>query len=310
MIRTRFAPSPTGPLHLGSALTAVAGWWFARSRGGATILRIEDLDRPRTLPGSEDAIVRALEWLGLDWDEGPGPGGPHAPYHQSERDDHYERALRTLERQGKVYPCDCSRKEIRRIASAPHAGEEIVYPGTCRDRDPSRPMKRPPSWRVRVPDDAIVAFVDGVHGERHVRVREEAGDFIVRRSDGLFAYQLAVTVDDLDMRISHVHRGDDLLGSTGRQIWLARSLGQKPPTYAHLAVVRAPDGERMATRSEHGSIDELRARGIAPERVLGAIATALGILDAPQPISAGELKGVRHEHAIGTRNWQPSETWT
>ncbi|MBV9948453.1 MAG: hypothetical protein JOZ69_16500, partial [Myxococcales bacterium] len=187
--RTRFAPSPTGDLHVGGAWTALASWVAARRAGGTFLLRIEDLDRPRVVPGSRECIEADLAWLGLDWDE--------RPWVQSERTARYEQALAGLRALGLVYPCDCSRAEISRVASAPHDGEELVYPGTCRERDPSRPMRREPALRVRVPAGALV-HDDPAAGRVEQDLARDVGDFVLRRGDGVFAYQLAVVVDDLE----------------------------------------------------------------------------------------------------------------
>jgi glutamyl-tRNA synthetase len=296
MSRTRFAPSPTGDLHLGGAWTALASWALARATGGRTVLRIEDLDPPRVLAGSAERIADDLDWLGLDSDEGPeelgGRGGRFAPYMQSERAATYARAALDLEARGLVYRCDCSRAEIARAASAPHAGEEVVYPGTCRDLPQHRAFKRPPALRLRVPrgDERTVTFDDACRGRIIERVDESAGDFVLRRGDGVFAYQLAVAVDDADMEIDLVVRGDDLLGSTARQLLLLRLLGRAhTPRYAHLPLVVAHDGERLAKRTRGATVRELRARGLTPEELLGELARGLGIAVGAGPRSAPEV---------------------
>ena len=281
MLCTRFAPSPTGDLHLGGAWTALASWRLARAHGGATVLRMEDIDTPRVVRGSAERIAEDLAWLGLDWDEGPSAGGPHAPYTQSERAPIYDRALAELTRAGLVYPCDCSRAEISRVASAPHAGEELVYPGTCRDAPKDREMKRSPALRLRVPDGAMVIFEDLARGRIEQHVDVSVGDFVLRRGDGVYAYQLVVAVDDAAMRISHVVRADDLLGSTARQILLMRLLGTPEaqlPAYAHVPMVVAPDGDRLAKRAGSATIRELRERGISAEEIKGALGRGLGFV--------------------------------
>jgi glutamyl-tRNA synthetase len=279
-VRTRFAPSPTGDLHLGGAWTALASWVLARLAAGAYVLRVEDLDTPRVVSGSEARILDDLQWLGLDWDEGP--------VRQSARAALYEEAIAKLAAKGLVYPCDCSRAEIARVASAPHPGEEAVYPGLCRELDPGRAMKRPPALRVRVPDETV-AYADAVVGQVTQNLAREVGDFVLRRGDGVFAYQLAVVVDDLAMGITDVMRGGDLVSSTPRQVWLARMLRAAPPRYGHLPLVVAPDGSRLEKRTRGASVRELRDRGVPPERILGELAFGLGLSPTPSPASARSI---------------------
>jgi glutamyl-tRNA synthetase len=284
-VRTRFAPSPTGDLHLGGALTALASHWLARSapKGGQTLLRVEDLDRPRVVAGAEARQEEDLAWLGLDWDLGP--------YRQSERLDEYERALRQLGALGRTYPCDCSRAEIARVASAPHEGEEVVYPGTCRDLPPERELRRAPAWRLRVETSDVVAWTDGVRGPVEPGLVRAGGDFVLRRGDGVFAYQLAVAVDDLVMGITAVVRGDDLVASTPRQLLLMKLLAgsERLPEYWHLPLVRAADGTRLAKRTPGSTVRDLRARGHSAERVVGQLAHALGLVPSSQPMSVDDL---------------------
>jgi glutamyl-tRNA synthetase len=291
-VRTRFAPSPTGDLHLGGAWTALASWVLARRAGGAHVLRVEDLDTPRVVSASEARILDDLRWLGLDWDEGP--------IRQSARSALYDEAIARLAAQGLVYPCDCSRAEIARVASAPHPGEEAVYPGLCRDLDAGRPMKRQPALRVRVPDEAI-AYTDAVVGPVTQNLAREVGDFVLRRGDGVLAYQLAVVVDDLGMGITDVVRGADLVSSTPRQIWLARMLGAEPPRYAHLPLVVAPDGSRLEKRTRGSTVRELRDRGVAPERILGELAFGLGLSPTPVPASAPAIAAANADASIHWR---------
>jgi glutamyl-tRNA synthetase len=295
-VRTRFAPSPTGDLHLGGAWTALASWVLARQAGGAHVLRVEDLDAPRVVAGSEARIVEDLRWLGLDWDEGP--------IRQSGRNDLYEEAIAKLAAQGLTYPCDCSRAEIARVASAPHPGEEVVYPGLCRELDAAREMKRAPALRVRVPDETIVCE-DCVVGTVRQNLAREIGDFVLRRGDGVFAYQLAVIVDDLDMGITDVVRGADLVASTPRQIWLARSLGARPPRYAHLPLVVAPDGSRLEKRTRGASVRELRERGVSAERIVGHLAFGLGLSPTSAPATP---RAVVEQLVTPPPHW-PRESW-
>jgi glutamyl-tRNA synthetase len=284
VLRTRFAPSPTGDLHLGGAWTALAAWRLARAAGGATVLRIEDIDTPRVVSGSAARLEEDLAWLGLDWDEGPEAGGHHAPYTQSERLPVYDAAIETLRRGGLVYPCDCSRAEIARVASAPHPGEELVYPGTCRHAPTDRAMKRAPALRLRVPSDTLVVFDDLVRGRVEQHLDLSVGDFVLRRGDGVYAYQLAVAVDDAAMAISHVVRADDLLASTARQILLMRLLGAtNVPRYAHLPMVVAPDGVRLAKRAGSATVRALRERGVTAEAIRDALGRALGLVTGREP---------------------------
>jgi glutamyl-tRNA synthetase len=239
-------------MHPGHARTALVTWLRARSQGGEIVMRIEDIDRPRVVAGSADAILRDHEWLGLDWDEGP--------VFQSSRDEAYERALAQLEAAGMVYPCTCSRKEIAAIASAPHGDEGLRYPGTCR-RGVTKPDK-PPALRFRF-EDPSPGFEDvlcGAYPEGRT-----GGDFVLRRADGIWAYQLAVVVDDAEANVTEVIRGEDLLSSTPRQIALYRALGHRVPDFAHVGLVVDQGGVRLATRHEAPSIESLRASGQSAE---------------------------------------------
>jgi glutamyl-Q tRNA(Asp) synthetase len=241
----RFAPSPTGPLHFGSLVAAVGSYCLARQAGGRWLLRIEDLDTPRVVPGAADDIMHVLEQLGLFWD------GP--VIWQSRRGEAYQDALERLRQSGLLFECACSRREI--LASAPHPGEEgPVYPGTCRPG--LTPGRRPRMLRIRVPNDPI-CFIDGVYGPRAQNLPTAVGDFVVRRADGLFAYQLAVVVDDAEFGITQVVRGADLLLSTPRQIFLQTCLGYRIPHYVHLPLVLSDEGEKISKR--HGTINIVRA---------------------------------------------------
>jgi glutamyl-tRNA synthetase len=286
VIVTRFAPSPTGDLHLGGAWTALASWVLARRGGGRVVLRVEDLDPPRVVKGSAERILEDLARLGLDWDDGP--------VFQSRRGAAYEEALQKLE----LYPCDCSRAEIARIASAPHAGEETVYPGICRDKPHDREMKRAPAWRLRVPEESV-SFDDGIQGKYTQHLAREVGDFVLRRADGVFAYQLAVVVDDLDEGITDVVRGADLLSSTPRQILLARLLGKEPPRYWHVPLVVAADGARLAKRTPGAIVRDL---ALPPEQILGELAFGLGLAPDAGPRTAREIANQR------TMDWR-TEPW-
>jgi glutamyl-tRNA synthetase len=278
--RGRFAPSPTGLLHLGSAATAILCAAAARAAGGALVLRIEDLDRERVVPGAGAAILDDLRWLGLRWDEGPDVGGPFAPYVQSERLPLYEAAIASLAAAGHTYLCDCSRAEIARAASAPHEGDEGPrYPGTCRPFGMRpRAFRRPPAVRLAVPADRAgeVTIDDAVLGRWVEHAGARQGDFVLRRGDGVFAYQLAVVVDDLAMGVTDVVRGADLAGSAARQVLLARLLGGTPPRTAHVPLVTGPDGARLAKRAHGVSLRDQRAAGRDPRDLVRAVARAYG----------------------------------
>lgn len=246
----RFAPSPTGPLHFGSLLAALGSYLSIRSQGGSWRLRIEDLDPLRTIPGSEDELLRTLENLGLEWD------GPLV--RQSERFGAYEAALDQLAGQGVLFPCSCSRKEI--LASAPHAGEEgPIYPGTCRDGLRAGQSER--ALRLRV-EDKEISFVDGLYGLYQQNLAREVGDFVLKRADGLFGYQLAVVVDDGDLGVTEVARGADLLASTPRQIYLQRLLSLPTPTYLHLPLALGDDGEKLSKRHSRYALPHDPARSL------------------------------------------------
>ncbi|HEX5724511.1 MAG TPA: tRNA glutamyl-Q(34) synthetase GluQRS [Longimicrobiaceae bacterium] len=288
MVRGRFAPSPTGSLHLGNARTALLAWLHARAAGGRFLLRVEDLDAGRVRPGVMEAQLAELRWLGIDWDEGPDVGGPHAPYVQSRRTEGYEAALRALEAQGLLFACGCSRKDIAAAASAPHAGEEGPrYPGTCR-AGPARPGEAPAALRLRV-EPGEVCFDDGVQGRRCFEPAAETGDFVVRRKDGVAAYQLAVVVDDAAMGVTHVVRGADLLSSTARQLLLYRALGLEPPAFLHVPLLLGEDGERLAKRHGAVSLAELRAAGADPRAVAGWLAASCGLAAPGERVVPAEL---------------------
>lgn len=295
--RGRFAPSPTGLVHVGTARTALAAWLSVRSRGGAFVWRLEDLDAPRTVEGAAQAALDDLAWLGLDWDEGPDVGGPHAPYLQSERAHHYEAALDALCEAGRLFPCRYSRKDLQELASAPHGPEgQPPYPARL------RPRRLAPAWLEELrampdPDAAIrfrvdpepVTFVDGVAGPVTERVDETVGDFVLKRRDGFYAYQLAVVVDDLLMGITEVVRGEDLLASTARQIQLITALGGSPPSYAHLPLVVNAAGEKLSKRDAGLTLRALREAGVRPEQLVGYLGYSLGLLEEPHPCRAGDL---------------------
>lgn len=279
--RGRFAPSPTGNLHLGSIATALVAWLRSRRAGGEFVLRVEDIDTPRVLRDSESRQLEDLRWLGFDWDEGPDVGGRCGPYRQSQRTGLYEAALLQLAAAGHTYLCDCSRGEIASVASAPHAGEDGPrYPGTCRRFGmQARAWRRPPAVRLAVPE-GVITVIDAFQGRVEQDVSAQVGDFVLRRGDGVFAYQLAVVVDDAAMQISEVVRGCDLLSSTPRQILLAKLLGLPVPNYAHLPLILDADGNRLEKRNPRQTVAGLREAGVAPSEMLSLLASALGLLDA------------------------------
>jgi glutamyl-Q tRNA(Asp) synthetase len=276
----RFAPSPTGPLHLGSLVAAVGSYAMARRDGGRWLLRIEDLDQPRAVPGMADDMLRTLEMLGFRWDG--------EVVYQSRRLDTYRAALDRLLAAGAAYPCGCSRAEIALIASAPHGEDGLVYPGTCRAGLP--PGKTPRAVRLKV-DEATISFDDGVMGRYSQSLLSSCGDFVVQRADGPYAYHLAVVVDDAASGVNQVVRGADLLSSTPRQIYLQQLLGYPAPAYCHLPLVTDPDGSKLSKResavSLAGGLDLAREGG----RLVCAALEFLGQSppDALRHAPAGEL---------------------
>ena len=286
--RCRYAPSPTGALHVGNARTALLAWLQARSLGAGFVLRMEDIDAPRVVPGSAARILEELRWLGLDWDEGPDLGGSYGPYHQSERIALYQEALERLRAAGRSFPCTCSRAEVLRASSAPHGPQDDGprYPGTCRDRP--RSPSRKPAIRFRV-DPGTVSFRDGFQGPQTFDVSATVGDFVIRRAGGLFAYQLAVAVDDALMGMTHVLRADDLLASTPRQILLLEALGKKAPEYFHVPLVLGADGERLQKRDGGITVSGLRDQGASAAQVVGALAAISGLAPAGVTLMPEEL---------------------
>jgi len=269
--RGRLAPSPTGLLHVGHARTFWIAAQRARENAGGLILRNEDLDPQRCRTEFVDAMFEDLHWLGIEWTEGPDRGGPYAPYSQSERRSQYLQAWRKLRDEGWIYPCACSRKDLALAATAPNdADDEAIYPGTCRTCTNTKDFDAPVgvNWRFRVPDGEAITFVDGHVGSQRFIAGGDFGDFVVWRRDDVPAYQLAVVVDDAQMKITEVVRGADLLKSTARQILIFRALGFPVPVYYHGDLVRDERGQRMAKRHDAASLRHLRKTGLTPAQVL------------------------------------------
>lgn len=280
----RFAPSPSGRMHAGNAFASLMAWLAARSAGGRMVLRIEDLDERCRDRSVAETLIDDLAWMGLDWDEGP--------YRQSERGDVYDDAYARLAGAGLTYPCFCSRASLH-AASAPHGSDGTpVYQGTCRRLSVSeveeRRAVRAPATRLAV-DGAEIDFDDAVLGRQHEVLSRDCGDFVIRRADGVYAYQLACAVDDALMGVTQVVRGNDLLGSTGRQIYVQQLLGLASPGYGHVPLLVAADGRRLAKRNGDLGMDALRARGVSPERLVGWLGALAGLVDPGAELSATEL---------------------
>lgn len=266
---SRFAPSPTGELHLGNARTALFNFLLARRYGGRFVLRIEDTDSERSRPAYTQSLLQDLRWLGLDWDEGPDVGGPAAPYEQSRRGEHYARRFAELTQRGLVYPCFCTNLELdisRRAQLA--AGKPPRYAGTCRNLDPAERQRRladgaSASLRFRVPQGEQIVFEDFVHGTQRFNT-DDIGDFIIRRADGSAAFFFCNAVDDADTGVTHVLRGEDHLTNTPRQLLLMRAFDMKLPSYGHVALLVGPDGAPLSKRHGARSLRQLREQGFLP----------------------------------------------
>lgn len=288
----RFAPTPSGRMHLGNLFCSLLAWLAAKKEGGRIVLRMEDLDQLRTSSVYAEQAEADLRFLGLFWDEGGSLGGPHAPYDQGSRSPYYQELLGRLEALGLVYPCFCSRAELH-AANAPHASDgEVVYAGTCRgltrEEIVEKSRKRPPALRLRVPEETI-AFVDGHYGLVKQDLATECGDFILRRSDGVFAYQLAVVADDAAMGVTQVVRGRDLLSSAPRQLYLYRLLGFPEPAFAHAPLLLAPDGRRLSKRDRDVSLEALEEKGLTGPEIVGRLAFLAGLLDRPEAARPQDL---------------------
>lgn len=311
-IRGRFAPSPSGRMHLGNLFAALLAWLDVRSLGGEMLLRMEDLDPDRCKEEYASQLADDLTWLGLDWDLGWRPG--EGEYCQSRRTEFYQAAFHKLADQRLVYPCFCSRKELL-AASAPHASDGArIYSGRCRrlsaqEKTALEEGGRAPAWRIQVPGETI-SFEDGNFGPQSQRLDRDCGDFILRRSDGVYAYQLAVVADDGAMGVTRVVRGWDLLSSTPRQLWLLEKLGYEAPAYCHTPLLLSPDGRRLSKRDRDLDMGYLRAH-TTPEKLTGFLAYTAGLLPKPQPIRPRELIGVfswdkvgRADRVVDERAWE------
>ncbi len=283
-MKGRFAPSPTGRMHLGNVYAALLSWLSAKSQNGAWVLRIEDIDPQRSRQEYADQLMADLEWLGLTWDEGP--------FYQSQRGTIYEEYLEKLHSLGLTYPCYCTRADIM-ATQAPHESDgRIVYKGTCRPTNNSSLLTpnssfKSPSTRIIVPNEEI-SFTDGHYGTHSINLAAHCGDFILRRADGAWAYQLAVVVDDALMGITEVVRGRDLLLSVPQQIYLHRLLGFTPPSFCHLPLLCNLEGQRLCKRDKSLDLGELR-KNYSPEEIIGRLAFYAGLTDCPESIEASSL---------------------
>ena len=276
----RFAPTPSGRMHLGNVFAALIAWLSVRSRGGSLVLRMEDLDTQRTSGEFAQVLRQDMRWLGLDWDIETPP--------QSQRSRVYDRYFEKLRDLGLLYPCYCTRSQLHSV-NAPHLSDgTYVYPGTCRNLE-TPPAGRFPAWRVMVPDRDY-ELLDMGRGLYRQNLLRECGDFVVRRADGVYVYQLAVTVDDGEAGVTEVVRGMDLLGSAPRQMYLQELLGFAHPTYGHVPMLMSADGRRLSKRDKDLDLGTLQ-KHISPEKLIGVLAYASGLMDTPAPISARELAG-------------------
>ena len=281
MVVGRFAPTPSGRMHLGNVFAALIAWLSVRSQGGEMVLRMEDLDILRTSDAYARLLRQDLAWLGLDYDRETPP--------QSTRSETYDRYFDRLMEMGLLYPCYCTRSQLHSV-NAPHLSDgTYVYPGTCRNltSQARRAMNRAPAWRVVVPD-RLWSLDDRVQGRYELNLAKDCGDMVVRRADGVYVYQLAVTVDDGEAGVTEVVRGMDLLSSAPRQMYLQELFGFPHPQYAHVPMLLAPDGRRLSKRDRDLDLGELQKR-FSPEAIIGLLAHAAGLIDRPAPISAAEL---------------------
>ena len=279
----RFAPTPSGRMHLGNVFAALIAWLSVRAKGGEMVLRMEDLDIQRTSEEYARILREDLRWLGLDYDRETLP--------QSERSAVYDTYFDKLDQMGLLYPCYCTRSQLHSV-NAPHLSDgTYVYPGTCRNltEEQRSAFHRAPAWRVRVPDK-VWTVEDWVQGHYECNLATDCGDMVVRRADGVYVYQLAVTVDDGEAGVTEVVRGMDLLSSAPRQMYLQELLGFPHPAYAHVPMLLAPDGRRLSKRDRDLDLGQLRAR-VTPERLIGTLAFCAELIEKNEPVSAQELAG-------------------
>lgn len=290
VIRTRFAPSPTGYMHLGNAWVAFLNWLWTRQQGGQVVLRIEDIDRERCHTEYVEALEEDLSFLGLTWDEGPGHTYGYGEPVQSLRTSLYESVLERFEKAGDLYPCYCTRARIHSIASAPHEGEGLpVYDGHCRNLtvEERAAMTKTPSWRLKM-ETRTETFNDLLSGMHSLTLEKGADDFVLRRADGMFAYQLAVSVDDGAMGITHVFRGNDLFSSTYYQCFLLEKLGYPVPVYCHLPLLVDKTGVRLSKRQHGITIRALRRAGYTAADIIGCLLYWAGAFTTFRPMTAEE----------------------
>lgn len=292
-IKGRFAPSPTGHLHLGNLWIAMLSWLQVKQQQGTFVLRMEDIDIQRAKRQFGEDLLDDLEWFGLTWDEGPRAGGPDGSYWQSERYPIYEAQITKWQDQGLVYPCYCNRARLQSIASAPHGHEGIAhYDGHCRNLSESErhayESHKTPSWRMKV-ESRIYEFNDFWQGPQKAELIPAQDDFIVRRADGMFAYNLAVVMDDIAMGITDIVRGFDLLPAVGGQLWLYECFGAEPPRYAHAPLVVDSEGYRLSKRQQSITLRELRMSGCSAPMILGRLAVAAGLVMPSQLQKFGSL---------------------
>jgi glutamyl-tRNA synthetase len=312
MLVGRLAPSPTGAQHVGNARTFLLAWLSIRSQGGRILLRIEDLDSPRTKPGADRQAIEDLRWLGLDWDEGPDVGGSRGPYYQTARHANYHQLIRELMQAEQIYPCRCSRRDVQQAASAPHWEHEGPrYPGTCADRRSAdaQPLSHHPfSWRWRS-SNRLTSWVDGLVGRQECIVAESLGDFVVAKGDETAAYQLAVVVDDHRMGVTEVVRGDDLLPSTFRQLELYHYWDWEPPLFRHVPLVVGSDGRRLAKRHGDTRLATLRQSGVSAEWLVGWLAWSCGLREIVEPVTPARLLDDFDWSRVPRQPWVVSESW-